>query len=158
MQSNSSKSVETEDFKRDIIAGSALSDCRNLAIAYMKARGSSNTMLYQRSESSFLDCVNDYAKMKAGAWSSARNGDNVYYFDRQNGTIQWNRPDQIDEDIQKGKLKYGQRGVEKCEFLHLQLVLCEKTVIGQTKGCNQEYRRFLECFKKYSKEPMASEN
>lgn len=52
----------------------------------------------------------------------------------------------MERDIQAGKLAtdHTEPWME-CEFIHLQLVQCEKSIKNETKGCNEEFEKLRKC-------------
>jgi hypothetical protein len=57
--------VETEDFKRDIIAGASLSKCRNITLEYLGLRIFGETKRKIRDiEEEYINCLTNYAKVK----------------------------------------------------------------------------------------------
>ncbi len=60
-QTGEVKVKETEDLRRDFIAGAALSTCKVFARGVMQAIAEKNVKKLEQNELAFLDCVNNYA-------------------------------------------------------------------------------------------------
>lgn len=63
-QNGEVKVKETEDLRRDLIAGAALSSCKVFARGVMQAIAERNLKKLEQNEVAFLDCVNNYAQVK----------------------------------------------------------------------------------------------
>jgi len=180
------KYKETEEFRKDILAAAALSQCKPQTRNFMyqrimaglsKGDAADAQKKFEDAEQAWMDCVNDYANVrvdccattikkqcailqwflqiflfiffyqkKYASWSSAvTQTGQLYYFDRATLASQWKRPADIDNDILKGKrCDDFTEPWHECEFLHVSLLQCERSSMGET-GCVQQQNKFNKC-------------
>jgi len=130
--------------RSDVIQGAGLGKCR---------QEHREQMGYEHiSPNAFHACVDQYQR-NLGAWATAETPDGqVYWFNQQNMSTQWERPDPLKTDIEqavkeaKGPEAYksyvGSEPWHVCEFLSLRWFGCHQRE-GDQLRCTKEMQEYL---------------
>eukprot|EP00818_Percolomonas_sp_WS_P008004 CAMPEP_0117454886 /NCGR_PEP_ID=MMETSP0759-20121206/11053_1 /TAXON_ID=63605 /ORGANISM="Percolomonas cosmopolitus, Strain WS" /LENGTH=169 /DNA_ID=CAMNT_0005248129 /DNA_START=273 /DNA_END=782 /DNA_ORIENTATION=- len=138
----------TQLFIRDITAASMLTDCRKEALDALKARYASDMYSQNHVMNQLFHCMNRYMmNEEIGVWRTGIKEGRHYWYQTMTRwpKTQWERPEVLQEAIDKGKENkdYPEKW---CEFLHIALLTCEQQYQEHAQfKCIHQHQKLNQC-------------